>query len=151
LSLAIADLDHFKQVNDLYGHQRGDQYLIQVVAALKSVLVHVPHALLARYGGEEFAALLPDVSEQQSQIVAEQMRRSVQDLAIFHEASPFDKRQTVSVGVATLSQKSGWRDTDQFIGIADRALYEAKRLGRNRVVASFPARNETEAQLVLVH
>jgi diguanylate cyclase (GGDEF)-like protein len=127
LSLIIADIDHFKAVNDLYGHQAGDQCLIEVVRALqRSVARH--GGVVARYGGEEFAVILPDMGDDAAAMVAEAMRRAVEVAAIPHVAS-------VSIGVGTVWPGSG-RSPDHLIGIADRALYRAKQRGRNCVVAA---------------
>jgi diguanylate cyclase (GGDEF)-like protein len=135
LSLLLIDLDHFKQVNDLYGHQRGDQNLIQVVGALRAALTHTPNSLLARYGGEEFAVLLPETNQGAAVVMAEQLRISVEQMAIPHERSSFDQRQTVSVGVGTLTPGTVEPSTDTLVDMTDRALYRAKHSGRNRVVA----------------
>jgi diguanylate cyclase (GGDEF)-like protein len=149
LSLVMIDIDHFKQVNDIYGHQRGDQYLIQMVGALRRALVHIPDALVARYGGEEFAVLLPNTCRDTAAAIAERMCASVRDMAIPHQHHPFDERQTVSLGVATMPPGSAF-DSDQLVNMADRALYQAKQSGRNRVVvfdAGVPAERRTAAAL----
>jgi diguanylate cyclase (GGDEF)-like protein len=134
LSLLMIDIDHFKDVNDLYGHQRGDQCLIEVVGALRRALFPATGMLVARYGGEEFAVVLPDTPANTAIAVAEQMRACVLELAISHGRSPFDQRLTVSLGVATLSAGSPWL-AEHLVNKADRALYQAKQAGRNRVVA----------------
>ena len=127
LSLVMVDLDHFKKVNDRYGHQRGDQALIQVAGALRKPLPGVPESLVARYGGEEFAVLLPGVARAAAAILAEELRECVYGMAL---------QQTISLGVATLSPESGQFDADALVRLADGALYRAKASGRNRVVVS---------------
>jgi diguanylate cyclase (GGDEF)-like protein len=150
ISLIMIDLDHFKQVNDLYGHQRGDQNLIQVVGALRRALIGIPDALLARYGGEEFAAILPGTTLAYALELAEEMRRSVHEMAIAHERSPFDKRQTVSLGVATLVAGRTGSDPDALMLMADRALYAAKKNGRNRAM-SFGADVSADGDVAVGH
>lgn len=91
LSLIMLDLDYFKQLNDTYGHQRGDQCLIQVAATLRKTLLMIPGSLVARYGGEEFAILLSKVDRTGAMLVAEELRQSIYELALEHEHSPFEK------------------------------------------------------------
>jgi diguanylate cyclase (GGDEF)-like protein len=134
LSLLMIDIDCFKAYNDHYGHQQGDQCLIQVSAALGSML-HRSTDLLARYGGEEFAIILPDTDAEQASLMAEGLRQRVQALDLEHRYAADGNRQvTVSVGVATHSPQHPF-DVPALIGAADRALYAAKHAGRNRVTA----------------
>jgi len=149
LSLAIIDLDNFKQVNDLYGHQRGDQSLIQVVGALRRALLELPNTVVARYGGEEFAVLIPGMPPGDALVYAEKMRQSVYDMAIAHARSPFDQRQTVSIGVAGLSGFVPSSEYEELISRADHALYEAKRSGRNRV-SVYNAKTESQSAVSLL-
>ncbi|WP_343733257.1 diguanylate cyclase [Duganella sp.] len=138
LSLLMIDIDHFKAYNDHYGHQKGDQCLIQVAAALAGMLKR-PCDLMARYGGEEFAMILPDTEPEQAWRMAEAIRARTQELAIPHERnSDPSQRVTVSIGIAT-QQADAPLETEALIGAADRALYQAKRTGRNRVAALSPA------------
>lgn len=133
LSLLMIDIDYFKAYNDHYGHQRGDDCLIQVAAALSSVL-HRPADLVARYGGEEFAVILPDNKSDSACLVANAMRQKVESLGLEHAQSKNpNKLVTVSIGVASRVPEHHIETAD-LIGWADRALYEAKRLGRNQVV-----------------
>ncbi len=132
LSLLMIDIDHFKPYNDHYGHQQGDQCLIQVAVALATMLQRSTD-LLARYGGEEFAIILPDTDAQAAYMLAETMRTRVSDLNLPHEKSP-DQRITVSVGIATMCGAEQY-DVPGLINAADRALYAAKHAGRNRVRA----------------
>ncbi|HNE87903.1 MAG: GGDEF domain-containing protein [Candidatus Nanopelagicales bacterium] len=118
LTVAMLDLDRFKDYNDRYGHPAGDDLLVDCARAWHAELA--PPALLARYGGEEFAVLLPGVSLAQSRPVLEQLRR----------ATPGE--QTVSIGFAERTPGEHIEDTLQR---ADRALYDAKAGGRDRVVA----------------
>jgi diguanylate cyclase (GGDEF)-like protein len=133
LSLVMIDVDHFKQVNDIYGHQRGDQHLIQVVNALRRPLVHIPGALVARYGGDEFVVLLPNTSQDTATAIAEEIGSSVRGMAVPREASPLDQIQTVSLGVATMPPGLAF-EADKLVSMADGALYQAKQRGRNCVV-----------------
>ncbi|MYM35679.1 diguanylate cyclase [Duganella sp. FT94W] len=138
LSLLMIDIDHFKAYNDYYGHQKGDQCLIQVSAALAGMLKR-PCDLTARYGGEEFAMILPETGAGQARAMAEGIRERVQALAIRHERnSDPSQRVTVSIGIAT-QQPEAPMEIEALIGAADRALYQAKRDGRNRVAALQPA------------
>jgi diguanylate cyclase (GGDEF)-like protein len=133
LSLLMIDIDHFKDYNDHYGHQQGDDCLIRVAAELAAMLQR-PTDLLARYGGEEFAAILPDTDAAQALGMAEAIRQRAADLRIPHARTGNDvKHITVSIGVAT-QQPQQQLAISALIGAADRALYLAKRAGRNRVM-----------------
>ena len=137
LSLLMIDIDHFKAYNDHYGHQKGDQCLIQVAEALSAMLKR-PCDLMARYGGEEFAVILPETDVDQAMLMAETIRARALELALPHERSNDDSRQvTVSIGIAT-QRVDAPVDIEALIGSADRALYQAKRNGRNRVAALQP-------------
>jgi diguanylate cyclase (GGDEF)-like protein len=132
ISLLVADVDHFKQFNDGYGHQVGDECLKAVARALECQLRR-PTDLVARYGGEEFAAILPETDADGAARVAEAMRAAVASLAITHRFSTTAAMVTISVGVA--SMQPGRADDSGFVGLlqaADRALYRAKHAGRNR-------------------
>ncbi|SHG46298.1 diguanylate cyclase (GGDEF) domain-containing protein [Massilia sp. CF038] len=133
LTLMMIDIDAFKPFNDHYGHQIGDDALIKVATALARMLQR-PADLIARYGGEEFAAVLPDMDAAQSMKMAEAMRLTVAALNIPHEKAGHADRVTISIGLATLSNGSQSTIAD-LLGAADRALYTAKRAGRNCVVA----------------
>ncbi|MBW7861773.1 MAG: diguanylate cyclase [Rhodocyclaceae bacterium] len=133
ISLLVADVDHFKQYNDGYGHQLGDDCLRDVARVLEGCLRR-PTDLVARYGGEEFAAILPQTDAAGARRVAEAMRAGVEAACLPHEFSSTGRIVTVSVGVATAvpdrEDEDGYR---QLLSLADRALYAAKRAGRNRV------------------
>ena len=136
LSLLMIDIDHFKAYNDHYGHQKGDQCLIQVAAALSGMLKRSAD-LMARYGGEEFAMILPDTDTAQATQMAETIRARAEALAIAHAHGGDSGVVTISIGVATRSVASAV-SIDTLIGAADRALYRAKKNGRNRVEAQTP-------------
>ena len=133
LSLLMIDIDHFKDYNDHYGHQQGDDCLIRVAAELAAMLQR-PTDLLARYGGEEFAAILPDTDATQALRMAEAIRKHAAGLRIPHAKTGNEvKHITVSIGIAT--QHPQQQPTiPALIGAADRALYLAKGAGRNRVM-----------------
>ena len=134
LSLLMIDIDFFKPYNDSYGHQQGDETLIRVAAALAEMLQR-PLDLIARYGGEEFGVILPDMDSVQSAGLAESMRQKIHDMAIPHNSAPGYGRVTVSIGLATHSQQHPL-DVPALLGAADRALYEAKHGGRNRLAVA---------------
>jgi diguanylate cyclase (GGDEF)-like protein len=128
LALLMIDIDHFKLLNDHLGHPVGDVRLRSVASALQAC-ARSGSDLVARYGGEEFAVILPRTEVSQSVPLAERMRGAVEDM---HLASPAPSgRVTVSIGLAQLMPGSA--DAQALIDGADRALYEAKRGGRNRV------------------
>lgn len=128
LSLIILDIDHFKQVNDQYGHLQGDTVLQKVALQLQKELRAYDTA--ARYGGEEFIAVLPDASLEEAVFVANRMRTSIQATRFNGELSQLSL--TISLGVAMFATH-GCNTVDSFINLADDALYRAKANGRNRV------------------
>jgi diguanylate cyclase (GGDEF)-like protein len=135
LSLLMIDLDHFKLVNDRYGHVVGDGVLRGVALTLRRNVRKID--LVARYGGEEFVVLLPRVNKPEAMEVAEKLRRAVAAAALPGPEGGGPLVVTISVGVATLGT-----DADEIPGLiekADAALYEAKRLGRDRVATGAPA------------
>ncbi len=129
LSVVIADLDHFKQVNDLHGHDLGDRALATVAQILAGGIRASDFA--ARYGGEEFLFLLPDTDRAGAVEVAEKLRRAVAQAEI-RDLGPM----TASFGIATLPDDAA--EPDELVRNADRALYAAKALGRNRVEVAMP-------------
>jgi diguanylate cyclase (GGDEF)-like protein len=132
LSVIMADIDHFKQVNDGHGHPAGDKVLASVSSCLKTRLR--PRDMVARYGGEEFILVLPETDAAGATVVAERIRKNVEDLA--HEISPGKAlRITISLGCATSTHETPFTSRQELIEAADRSLYVAKREGRNRVVA----------------
>ena len=126
LSVLILDADHFKRVNDRYGHQAGDDTLHELASRLGSVLR--PYDSLGRYGGEELIAVLPGCDEEGALEVAERMRSAVDSIPLATRAGPVPL--TISIGSATWS---GRGNGDTLIARADEALYRAKSAGRNRV------------------
>jgi diguanylate cyclase (GGDEF)-like protein len=131
LALMMVDIDHFKLFNDRYGHVAGDTCLRAVGETLS--LVTLENAVVvARYGGEEFALLLPGLDLERTKGLAEEARRAVEDLLINHSESPCG-RVTVSIGVESLVPET-YQTSADLIEAADRALYDAKRRGRNKVV-----------------
>jgi len=131
LALITADIDHFKDYNDRYGHQTGDRCLIAVAQAMEQGL-HRPGDLLARIGGEEFAVVLPNTPPAGALIVAERIRQRVLALHLAHEAVSTDEQVTVSLGVATTAEAC-YASIADLQRASDQALYRAKRGGRNRV------------------
>ncbi|OIN98278.1 MAG: hypothetical protein AUJ49_13615 [Desulfovibrionaceae bacterium CG1_02_65_16] len=131
LSLILMDLDHFKVINDTYGHQTGDAVLRGTAALLVESLRSTD--LPARYGGEEFAVILPHTSRDQAALLAERIRMRVADRNFGENQA--EVRLTVSAGVAALGP--GAR-SEELVSLADQALYLAKNGGRNRVVVGGP-------------
>jgi diguanylate cyclase (GGDEF)-like protein len=129
LSVFILDIDSFKKINDSYGHDIGDE----VLRVLADVGMSIPHEskLFARWGGEEFVAALPGGDARLAHLIADTLRQRFEQQEFEHawrvKAIPF----TVSIGVAT--REAGERDVDSLMRRADRALYQAKESGRNRV------------------
>lgn len=134
ISLIMLDVDYFKKYNDTYGHLAGDNCLRQIGNTLKTVVGRVADST-ARYGGEEFVVLLPDTDLEGAEALAERIRTAVETLAIPHSASSISKNVTVSLGVATMHTEL-LSSPEQFIGMADEAMYDAKKGGRNRVCIS---------------
>lgn len=130
LSLIMIDIDYFKQYNDTYGHLAGDECLITVVSTLNK-LIKRPYDLLVRYGGEEFLVVLPQTMLPGARYLAENMRSVVAELQIEHPCSAFG-HLTISLGVAE-SYPTGKNGPEVLIAVADEALYEAKKAGRNQV------------------
>lgn len=129
VGLLILDLDHFKSVNDNYGHDVGDMVLREV--ALRMQAISREHDIVARLGGEEFAVITPYVSMEKLIGVAERYRKMVEALKVNH--GNIIIRPTISVGVAT--SEGGKLTADDLFKAADKKLYEAKNNGRNRVAA----------------
>lgn len=132
LGLLMCDVDFFKQYNDLYGHQAGDECL-RAVASVLAYHVRRPTDLVARYGGEEFAVILPDTALAGATRVAESIREAVQALAMPHAAGGESGVVTVSIGVASLAPARELHQLAYLVRMADAGLYEAKGSGRNKV------------------
>ena len=133
LSLLLMDIDSFKAYNDHFGHQEGDACLRAVAQALAGMLKRAGD-VGARYGGEEFAAILPDTTAQQARAHADAIRAHVAGLAMPHAPAAQRPVVTLSIGVATFDA-GRLNDAASLIEAADKALYVAKRGGRDRVVA----------------
>lgn len=141
-SVLMLDFDHFKAVNDTFGHHIGDQVLCAAVERIQDSIRGID--VLCRWGGEEFAVLLPNASDEATLIVAERVRRNVRSIASsdprFAEDAFAELQLSVSIGTATIE---GEDDTfEAMLQRADGALYEAKHSGRNRVIRSQRSRSE---------
>lgn len=132
MAAVMIDIDHFKEFNDAYGHNAGDECLINVAAVLSSCLWR-PGDFVARYGGEEFAAILANTDLDGALLVAERFRASVANLEIPHQYSGAAPHVTISVGVAVVIPSEA-NTKEMLFSAADEMLYEAKSLGRNQVV-----------------
>lgn len=128
LSLVLCDVDNFKKFNDFHGHQVGDFVLKEICRVCGEQIRE--YDLLARYGGEEFVFVLPDTGPDEALAVAEKLRETVEQGEFFHEKMSY--RVTMSFGVASLP-KGGKVKRGELIEAADKALYQAKKKGRNRV------------------
>jgi two-component system cell cycle response regulator len=128
LSVAVIDVDHFKSINDRYGHPVGDKVLVAVAGALRDHLRAEDH--LGRLGGEEFLALLPDTDAAAAARVTEKLRLEVGGTLVDHDGEPL--RVTVSIGTATWDGEA----PEELLHRADAALYAAKEGGRDRAVAA---------------
>lgn len=129
-SLVIFDIDHFKQLNDTYGHQAGDEVIRQVAALTRGMVRETDYA--GRYGGEEFAILLTDTSLEGAALFAERLRQAVERLEIVYDK--YLLRCSISLGVACIhGSMTGY---PLLIEAADKALYRSKQAGRNRVTLS---------------
>jgi diguanylate cyclase (GGDEF)-like protein/PAS domain S-box-containing protein len=131
LSILIIDIDSFKLYNDTYGHQGGDACLKQVATTLDQ-LAQANGYFAARFGGEEFVCILPQISKADALSFAEEARATIERLGIPHLHSPFDNKVTVSAGIASILPVA-FLDKKELIEQADKALYQAKISGRNRV------------------
>lgn len=128
ISLMILDLDHFKQVNDTHGHDIGDEVLKAVASCLKDLTRH--HDVVARLGGEEFGVVAPNMDAELLARFAERIRKAIAAMSV--QSGNVRLKITTSVGLAVWDRKE---TAEEFYRRADRQLYEAKRLGRNRVCA----------------
>ncbi|MBH8560783.1 PleD family two-component system response regulator [Nostoc sp. CENA67] len=131
LSLILCDVDFFKSYNDTYGHQAGDRCLQAIAKAIKNT-VKRPADLVARYGGEEFAVILPQTDAEGALVLAQTICYAVSTLAIPHNNSQVSSYVSISAGIATEIPHPN-SDFQAIIAAADRALYQAKTEGRDRV------------------
>ncbi len=129
ISFILIDIDYFKLYNDNYGHLEGDEVVKRVAGKLKT-MVNRPGDLLARYGGEEFALVLTETED--AELVANSCRKAIEELRVPHEFSKAADVITISVGFCTIIPQKG-TDPSWVIDSADKALYKAKKAGRNRV------------------
>ncbi len=135
LSIILLDIDRFKSFNDHYGHLEGDRVLKSITEEINKALTRSTDAL-ARFGGEEFVILLPFTELKGALNIANSIRNSIVNLNITHaEKEETQKVITVSLGVASLNSSKA-ETKDQLLSLADNAMYEAKRLGRNTVMAA---------------
>lgn len=129
LSVIMMDVDHFKRVNDTYGHQMGDTVLVAVGEVINSVCR--ANDTGARYGGEEFFLILPQTSLENTRNIAERIRQGIYERVFKAEQGEF--RVTLSCGVAQLDLEKMQKPADLIL-LADRALYRAKEAGRDRIM-----------------
>ncbi len=129
LTLLMIDIDHFKRVNDTLGHQIGDEVIISVTEKISGTLRAKDG--FGRYGGEEFVIVLPEIDKETGIRIAERILGAIRDLS-----HPQAGAVTVSIGLS--NHPSDVSREEELIALADRMLYEAKRAGRNRVVAATP-------------
>ena len=131
LSLMMIDIDMFKDYNDCYGHQAGDECLKSVASVLTKSLKR-PGDMSARYGGEEFVLILPETDIHHAMNFAENIRKQIENLKIPHKKSPVSPYVTVSIGVS-FADEINQLEAEQLIKLADTALYSAKGKGRNQI------------------
>jgi diguanylate cyclase (GGDEF)-like protein len=134
LAIIMIDIDCFKPYNDTYGHQSGDDCLKLVAKTLEKSLERSSD-LVARYGGEEFVAILPDIEHEAAKEIAEKIRANIEACQIPHETSTVKNVITISLGLATVVPSKNYvhMDAKDLINLADKALYQSKNDGRNRV------------------
>lgn len=140
------DLDHFKSVNDRYGHEMGDRVLVAVASVLKTALR--PGDVVGRYGGEEFVGVVAGAGPESARLVAERLRRAIEAM-LPPKGGP--TKLTISIGTTVFDPRQSEERTEELLHRADMALYAAKRTGRNRVVLvapgqSIPAAVEQDAR-----
>ncbi|WP_418120695.1 diguanylate cyclase [Variovorax sp. 350MFTsu5.1] len=135
LALIMIDVDCFKQYNDIYGHAAGDECLQKIGRTVAALAARRPGDLAARYGGEELAVLLPNTDVQDALLLAERIRNAVRDLKIAH-AGVENGFVTLSAGVEALRPSASDGQSKELIEAADKALYQAKIEGRDRVCAA---------------
>jgi diguanylate cyclase (GGDEF)-like protein len=131
LALLLFDVDHFKRVNDTYGHPVGDEVLVEIARAVRRLVRN--EDVFARYGGEEFALILRGIDIAGARAAGERLRTQVEKLSVASDRGPV--HVTISIGCASLATTSD-PSTEALVQTADRRLYAAKHSGRNRVVAN---------------
>ena len=140
-SLILADIDHFKSVNDTYGHPTGDHVLKGVAKLLRAKARDTD--VVARYGGEEFAIIMPETDSAGARVIAERMREAIAAEAFQTELGPL--KVTLSLGIASAPENAA--EKQALIDLADQCLYQAKRLGRNRSVTAAQLRSPAKAKV----
>jgi len=135
------DLDHFKQINDRFGHESGDRVLISVANVIKNGLR--PGDIVGRYGGEEFVAIVAGAGPESARLVAERLRLAVEEMV---PSSPGPSRVTISIGTTVFDPRQLEETPQELVHRADLALYAAKRGGRNRVVMVPPGETLPELE-----
>ena len=133
LSLLFMDLDGFKSINDTHGHLAGSRTLVEVGAVLEKTVRDAD--VLIRYGGDEFVILFPETPLSGGLVIAERIRQVIAGTK-FLESQQIDARVSASIGIAAYPESA--EDVRGLIASADRAMYEAKALGKNRVIAARP-------------
>lgn len=134
ISFLLFDVDHFKLFNDTYGHQAGDVCLRKIAQEVLNSIKR-PGDMLARYGGEEFAIVLPDTDAQGARVIGQRVIDGIAALNIRHEYNSAAPCVTVSVGASTFMGADVHAEAKGLLELADKALYEAKKTGRNRLVS----------------
>ena len=130
MSVIMLDIDHFKEVNDQYGHQCGDEVLKSFSTTIHGQLRDVD--FLARYGGEEFCCLLPETPPESALLVAERLRMAIEESS--HKWQDIELKITSSLGVCTSTSKH--QHASELVELADKGLYQAKKQGRNAVIVA---------------
>lgn len=134
------DLDHFKSVNDRFGHEMGDRVLVAVAAVLKTALR--PGDVVGRYGGEEFVGIVAGAGPESARLVAERLRRAI-ELMVPPKGGP--AKLTISIGTTVFDPRQSEERSEELLHRADMALYAAKRSGRNRVILVAPGQSLPDA------
>jgi len=129
LSLLFCDIDHFKAINDTFGHLAGDRVIKALATKLRMETRESDHA--ARYGGEEFAVILPETTIEDAKVIAERLRSEIESMDITYGGNSIFI--SLSFGIADLTDNKP-ADIDELISRADKALYQAKEQGRNRCI-----------------
>ena len=130
LSILFIDVDFFKKYNDFYGHQKGDDVISSIAKSIKNAIRHMD--FVARYGGEEFVELLPETDAHGAYAVASNIYRAIERLETPHEMSEVSPFVTISLGITVFKGEVDLSKVE-LLGIADQALYRAKKLGRNQI------------------
>ncbi len=140
LSFLIMDIDHFKKINDTYGHEEGNVILKHIAKIIQDSSRKVD--IVARYGGEEFCAILPGTPEKGANIYAERLRKGIEEFDFPYQEGK-NLKVTISIGIASLKQTNALT-YQELIAFADKALYQAKETGRNKVCTFIPPENPAQ-------